>query len=160
VIHVATAARRWWLPAAAAIGAVVAIALVVTAPEDDVPLLDTADTSAGSVAELAGLALPASTDEFLTARLDDGSQMDVTFTLDTGETELFVSGSDLAEPVTGQRVILHSSPLWELNPADGTVHGTTDRYGRLVRLVELVEEGDRTRVRISLRPDVADGGTD
>jgi hypothetical protein len=110
------------------------------------------DTGADSVAELGGLALPDSTSDFLTARLDDDSQLDVTFTIAAESEEEFLQGSALADPVEDQRVILHSSPLWELN-AEGTVRGSSDLAPTGVRrAVELVEEGGLVRVRLVITP--------
>jgi hypothetical protein len=122
--------------------------------------LDLSDTDADAVSELAGLGLPESTSDFLTARLDDDSQLDVTFTIDPAEEAEFVEGSGLPQPVEGERVILHSSPLWELN-TEGTVRGSADRpdpgggstdQPRVRRAVELVEEGDLVRVRLVVTP--------
>lgn len=109
------------------------------------------DTDQASVAELAGLSLPPGTADFLSARLDDDTQLDVTFTLDPAEEAAFLSGSGLGEPVEGERVILHSSPLWKLN-ADAPLRGVEDTSEGLRRRVELVAEDGRTRVRMVLTP--------
>lgn len=152
---------RWWIPLLAVI-ALGGLALVLFGGGDDTDgsesggaTLDLSDTDADSVSELAGLELPDSTSDFLTARLDDDSQLDVTFTIDPADEATFLDGSDLPRPVEGGRVILHSSPLWELN-AEGTVSGSVDTAGAgtssVARTVELVAEGDRLRVRLVITP--------
>lgn len=123
--------------------------------------LELTDTDAQSVSELAGLELPESTADFLTARLDDDTQLDVTFTIDPDDEPSFVEGSGLAPPSTGERVIFHASPLWELN-AEGPVRGSTDtspgkvdptsEHQGVSRAVELVDEGELVRVRLVLSP--------
>ncbi len=108
------------------------------------------DLSQTAVAELTGLAVPATATEFLTARLDDDRQLDITFVMPSDEVAAFVTGSGLPEPVADQRVVLHSSPLWMLNPDAGvSVSGVTDSTGQVDRAVELVPTGaDDVRARI------------
>jgi hypothetical protein len=120
---------------------------------DSVPReqLDIQDTDQESIADLAGLSLPEDTEDFLTARLDDDTQLDVTFTLDPAEEADFLTGSGLGQPVEDQRVVFHSSPLWKLNP-ETDVRGSENTAGGLRRQVELVAEDDRTRVRLVVTP--------
>lgn len=108
------------------------------------------DTSQAAVEELTGLAVPAEASEFLTARLDDGRQLDVTFVVPAAAVDAFVSGSGLPEPVADERVVLHSSPLWKLNPDEGsTLAGTSDEFESVQRAVELVTQPDGSvRARI------------
>jgi len=108
------------------------------------------DLSQPAVAELGGLEVPADATEFLTARLEDDRQLDITFTMPAAAVDAFVQGSGLPEPVADQRVVLHSSPLWKLNPDAGTpVSGASDTVGELNRSVELVTEGAGVvRVRV------------
>jgi hypothetical protein len=108
------------------------------------------DLSAAAVAELTGLAVPDDAADYLTARLENERQLDVTFTLPASAEAEFISGSGLAEPVPGQRVVLHSSPLWKLNAEDGAeIRGVADTTGQVNRAVELVDEGpDIVRARI------------
>ena len=113
--------------------------------------LEVGGTDRASVSELAGLSLPPGTADFLSARLDDDTQLDVTFTLDPAAEAAFLAGSGLDEPAEGQRVILHSSPLWKLN-ADAPLRGVEDTSEGLRRRVELVAEDGRTRVRMVLTP--------
>lgn len=108
------------------------------------------------LAEAAELDLPAGTADFLTARLPDRSQLDVTFTVATDEAQGFVTGSGLPTPVAGDRMILHASPLWELNPGS-EIRGAQDTVPGpdgvdLRRAVELVDEDGRVRVRMVITP--------
>ena len=65
------------------------------------------------------------------------------------EEAAFIEASGLPEPVDDERVILHSSPLWKLNPDDAAViRGAADDAGAVERAVELVDEGDRVRARV------------
>lgn len=136
------------------------------------------DLSRESVEAWSGLVLPPSAEEFLTATV--GSQLDVTFTMAPEDVDTFVEGSALPAPQPERRVVLHSSPLWKLNPtADpdrdagegaetGTpageseaddaetavpsseIRGVTDVRGTVGRSVELVPEGGLVRARVVL----------
>jgi hypothetical protein len=106
-------------------------------------------TSMENVAERAGFNFPESTDDFLTAQPESRSQMDVTLTIDPAEAEAFLKESGFPPAVADKRLILHSSPLWELNP-DSEVSSTVATHDGIARTVELTEEDGRTRVRIVL----------
>ena len=108
--------------------------------------LDLTDTSQAAVEEVSGLAFPPGTNDFLTAQLDGGSQLDITATVPPAEEAAFLQASGLSAPVAGERVVTHSSPLWELNPS-GTIRGVSDTANGVHRSVELVEEAGRVRVR-------------
>jgi hypothetical protein len=158
---------RWWIPLLGVIALGGLVLVLFGGADEDTDgsgsggaTLELSDTDADSVSELAGLELPDSTSDFLTARLDDDSQLDVTFTIDPADEAAFVEDSGFAEPVEGERVILHSSPLWELNAA-GTVRGAADGPGtegqstdqpQVRRAVEFVGEGDLVRVRLVITP--------
>lgn len=123
-----------------------------SAPAVTLPLQD---TSQAAVEDLTGLVLPAGTADFLTAQLDDGTQLDVTFTIPVAAADSFVSASGLPTPVEGDRVVIHSSPLWKLNP-EGAIRGALDTSGQVSRAVELVPEGtDRLRARVVITPAAA-----
>lgn len=109
------------------------------------------ETDAESVSEMAGLQLPASTGDFMSARLDDDSQLDVSFTISPEDVASFIEGSGLPEPEPDERVITHASPLWNMN-VDGTIRGASDTAGGVARSVELVDEDGRTRVRLVITP--------
>jgi hypothetical protein len=121
------------------------------AADDPAATLGLEDSSQASVEELSGLDFPESASGFLSAQLDDGSQLDLTATFPPSEEAEFLEGSSLAVPVAGERVITHSSPLWDLDPA-GTVRGVTDTRGGVDRAVELVEEEGSIRVRAVITP--------
>lgn len=118
---------------------------------DTRPTLELSDTSKAGVSRTGGLSIPAGAADFLSASTEDRTQLDVTFTLPPGQVAAFVSGSNLATPVAGDRVITHSSPLWKVNP-EGDVSGVADVHSGVARAVETVGEGDRVRVRIVLSP--------
>ena len=155
------------------LGFVAGLALVLLGGDDDVPSaadptitstttpapmepgapLPLDDLSQAAVAELTELEIPADARDFLTARLDDDRQLDITFVLPATAVDAFVADSGLPEPVADQRVVLHSSPLWKLNPEPGTeLSGVLDETERVRRAVELVTEADgsvRARVVIT-----------
>lgn len=114
------------------------------------PTLPIDDLSVAGVEELSGLAVPDDAADFLTAKLDDDQQLDVTFTMAPDEEEAFLAGSGLPPMAVDARVITHSSPLWKLTP-EGQLRGGADIRDGVNRAVELVEEGDRVRVRVTLR---------
>lgn len=113
--------------------------------------LEIGETDIDSVSELAGLSLPDSAEDFMSARLDDDSQLDVSFTIAPADEAAFLDASALPEPQEDQRVITHTSPLWDLN-VEGTIRGAADTAGDVTRAVELVDEDDRTRVRLVITP--------
>lgn len=122
-----------------------------TAPSDPLPL---DDTSQAAIEELTGLSVPADATDFLTARQDDDRQLDLTFVMPASSVAGFVAESGLPQPEADQRVVTHSSPLWKLNPEQGTaLSGATDSYGEVDRAVELVTETDgRVRARVVITP--------
>lgn len=121
----------------------------VTAADDSAPL-PLEDTSQDAIERLTGLAVPEGSTDFLTARLDDGRQLDVTFVMPADSVEGFVAQSGLPELVADERVVIHSSPLWNLNPDDGTtLVGASDTYESVDRAVEVLTAPDGTvRARI------------
>jgi hypothetical protein len=120
------------------------------------PLRD-ADVSKEAIGQLSGLAFPDGTENFLATRVGE-DQFDVTFTMSGSDEPGFIEGSELPAPEVGQRLILHSSPLWELNPAatdDGAttpeIRGTSSSRQGVRRTVELLDEGpDVVRARVVL----------
>ncbi len=113
--------------------------------------------SAGAVTKLTGLVFPAAMTNFLTAELEGGSQLDITFVMAADQVPDFVKSSGLPEPAQDKRLILHSSPLWKLNPdEDTTLSSAQDDHGDVHRVVELLtnkETGaDHVRARIVITP--------
>lgn len=167
--RLANATKLRLLGLIAVVLAVIGIVLVITAGDDDpprapsttttslapgatpTPTLPLKNTSIAGVNTLAGLRIPTDAGKFLATFPEARTQLDVSFTLAPDQVAAFVSGSGLAAPVAGTRVISHSSPLWKLNP-DGEVSGTADTHGAVARAVETVPEGDKVRVRIVLTP--------
>lgn len=170
--------RNLVVGAVLAVGFVVGLSLVLFGGEDDEPAgddrasqptdpantttseplepgapLPLGDLSQPAVSELTGLQFPPDARDFLTARLDDDRQLDITFVLPAESVATFISDSGLPEPVADQRVVLHSSPLWKLNPEEGApISGILDETDDVRRAVELVTEPDgsvRARVVIT-----------
>lgn len=126
------------------------------APSEQGEPLPLDDVSQAAIAELTGLAFPADATEFLTANTDDDRQLDITFVMPTAAVAGFVSGSGLPDPVADQRVVVHSSPLWKLNPDETTpISGISDTSGDVARSVELLTQDDgtvRARIVITAAP--------
>ncbi|MGB3412303.1 MAG: hypothetical protein WBA45_14035 [Microthrixaceae bacterium] len=125
-----------------------------TAPRRELPL---DDLSAGALTKLTGLVFPTAMTDFLTAELEGGSQLDITFVMATELVADFVKASGLPKPAQDKRLILHSSPLWKLNPEeDTTLSSAQDDHGEVHRVVELLtnnETGaDQVRARIVITP--------
>ena len=115
------------------LGLLAGLVLVVTGggsePPDDTAATRATlpeDTSLAALEEWAGLAFPEGTADLLTAR-PGPEQLDVTFTMPAAAEADFVDGSDLPELVAGERQVLHSSPLWRLNPGSGEDGAGEDR---------------------------------
>ena len=150
-----------------AAGLIVGLFLVVTGGGSDSPGVTTtteppaarpepltlpAELTQDAVATLSGLAIPTTASEFLTARLDSDRQLDVTFVIPADSVDAFVADSGLASPEDDQRVVLHSSPLWKLNPDPGTtLRGSSDTVDGVHRAVELLTATDGSvRIRAVL----------
>lgn len=164
-------APRWAGPAlglAAVLAVVVGVTLVVTGGEDPAPRPSTTTTApagrsrptlplagrtltVAEVEDLAGVDVPDGAADFLSAQLDDQRQLDVTFTIPADSVDAFVVGSALPRPEPGRRVVAHSSPLWQLNP-EGAVSGARDVREGVARAVEVIDDGDRRRVRLVISP--------
>ncbi len=109
------------------------------------------DTSLAAVEELSGLAVPDSATDVLTAKLDNDRQLDLTFVMPADAEAGFLTGSGLPPLTPDNRVVLHSSPLWKLNPGV-PIRGVADVRDGVNRAVELVPEPDgRVRARITLQ---------
>ncbi len=117
--------------------------------ESETSALGFEDSSIDEVARRAGFDFPGSTEEFLTAQPDGQAQMDITFTAEESEVDEFLVDSNLPPKKAGERVILHSSPLWELNP-DSEISSSVGSHGGIGRTVEITDEDDRSRIRIVL----------
>jgi hypothetical protein len=148
------------------IGLVVGVSLVVTGGDDTEPTTSTQapttapsaplpldDLSSAGISEFTGLVVPPDATDFLTARLDSDRQLDLTFVTTAEGAAAFVEASGLPEPVADERIVLHSSPLWKLNPEDDvTLRSTQDTVDGVRRAVELLESADgsvRARVVIT-----------
>ena len=106
--------------------------------------------TADEVSEVAGLVWPPSMEGYRSVRLDPG-ELDVTFRLPNAEVARFVedSGFDRLQP--GRRIVdQHMSPLWEVNPPDGsTTAWAESKVDGILRRLEVVtasgaEAGDAT----------------
>ncbi|MFZ4517473.1 MAG: hypothetical protein ACOYOP_03740 [Microthrixaceae bacterium] len=148
--------------------AAVGVFLVVTGGDDPTPAgtasspstpgtgrptstLPLKDTSLAAVEQFSGLAVPASATDLLTARLENDRQLDLTFVMPADAEEEFLTGSGLPPLTADNRVVIHSSPLWKLNPGV-PLRGVADVRDGVNRAVELVPEPDgRIRARITLQ---------
>jgi hypothetical protein len=92
--------------------------------------------------------------EFLTSRRDTNRQLDLTFVIPTTSAATFLADSGLPAPVANKRIVLHSSPLWKVNPEEGsTLSSSQGKFGSVNRAVELVGEGpDLIRARVVITP--------
>lgn len=108
------------------------------------PSLPVEDLSLAGIAEWSGLAIPADAADFLTARPSD-TQLDVTFTIPAEDEDDFVEASGLDAPVAGARLVLHSSPLWKLNPGSDDETGSTDVPATDPTVSSTVAEGPEIR---------------
>ena len=119
---------------------------------DAAPLdIDVEDMSSASVEQLTGLVFPDAATGFQSAITETRTQLDVTFVIPESAEAEFLDASGLAEPVEGERTILHSSPMWKLNADDekATFRGVAVETEQVRRAVELVSNGDgTTTVRI------------
>jgi hypothetical protein len=103
--------------------------------------LDDVEFTVDGIEAFTGIVVPDDGEEFLTGRLDNDRQLDITFLFPVDGEAAFLESSQLPEPVEGQRVVLHGSALWELNPPEGVeIRGATDTFGEVRRAFELVEE--------------------
>jgi hypothetical protein len=123
--------------------------------------IPTDDLSLAAVEGWSGLDIPEAAEGFLTARAG-ADQLDLTFTMAPEDEQAFVRSSALPEPLPGRRYVLHSSPLWKLNPGSDdapdtpddsptdtevgptvpapVIRGTADSRAGITRVVELVDE--------------------
>jgi hypothetical protein len=88
------------------------------------------------LAEAAGLNFPTSVSGYRSVRIT-GSELNVSFTIAAADVDMFVSGSHLGTLTANKRIILHSSPVWDLNPT-GTVQSAVNSRRGVERGVEVV----------------------
>lgn len=117
--------------------------------DSETSALEFEDSGIDEVAKRAGFDFPDSTEEFLTTQPDGQAQMDITFTAEETEVDEFLVDSNLPPAKAGERVILHSSPLWDLNP-DSEISSSVGNHGGIGRTVEITDEDGRSRIRIVL----------
>lgn len=115
------------------------------------------EATAAGIAEMAGLVFPTEMIEFRSAANPNRQQLDLMFSAPPASVSRFLSDSELPSPTEGERLILHGSPLWELNPGENTaISSTEDRSNKIARTVELVtntaDPAANVVVRISLVP--------
>lgn len=115
------------------------------------PLPFEGSTSKAGLQKAAGLRFPASSTDYRATRVGEG-ELDVTFRYQSGETDSFIAGSKLPA-LRDERVLLHPSPLWDLDPG-GPVRSTTDTRNGLRIALEIVDGGETSTVRLV----VASGG--
>lgn len=132
------------------------------------PTLPSIDMTADELSRLGGLEFPEDMTDFRSVALENNLQFDITFTIPASSVDTFIRDSELPTPVEGNRVLIHASPLWDMNPPEGTtVAASKDRHGDVDRAVELLTvtpdqttdpsvgsatNGEITTVRITLTP--------
>jgi hypothetical protein len=112
------------------------------------------DLSVTAITEMSGLTFPTDMTEFLTSRGDTNRQLDLTFVIPSASAATFLADSGLPAPVANKRVVIHSSPLWKVNPQEGsTISSSQGRFGQVKRAVELVGESPGfIRARVVITP--------
>lgn len=115
----------------------------VTAPSVTLPF---DAPSASQLASAAGLLFPGSLMDYRSVKFD-AATLNVGFTLAANDVDSFTTGSSITlSPDT--RLITHSSPVWEQNPA-GSISSGKKTYNGLTSTVEVASTGaDRVTVRL------------
>jgi len=115
----------------------------VTAPSVTLPF---DAPSASQLATAAGLLFPGSVADYRSVKFD-AATLNVGFTMAANDVDSFATGSSLTlNPDT--RLITHSSPVWEQNPA-GSISSGKKTYNGLTSTVEVASTGaDRVTVRL------------
>lgn len=115
--------------------------------DDASPLIEQVAPTKADLARDARITFPASTADFRLVRIS-GSQLDVTFTIASADVDAFASGSGITL-TEGRRVITHASPLWDV-AVTGSMSGGSSTKGNLDRSAEVVPDGDRATVRLTV----------
>ena len=112
------------------------------------------DLSVTAITKMSGLTFPTDMTEFLTSRGDTNRQLDLTFVIPSALAATFLADSGLPAPVANKRVVFHSSPLWKVNPPEGsTISSSQGKFGQVNRAVELVGESPGfIRARVVITP--------
>ena len=112
------------------------------------------DLSVAAITEMSGLTFPTDMTEFLTSRGDTNRQLDLTFVIPSASAATFLADSGLPAPVANKRLVIHSSPLWKVNPPEGsTISSSQGKFGQVKRAVELVgERPGFIRARVVITP--------
>ena len=112
------------------------------------------DLSVTAITEMSGLTFPTDMTEFLTSRGDTNRQLDLTFVIPSASAATFLADSGLPAPVANKRLVIHSSPLWKVNPPEGsTISSSQGKFGQVKRAVELVgERPGFIRARVVITP--------
>ena len=112
------------------------------------------DLSVTAITKMSGLTFPTDMTEFLTSRGDTNRQLDLTFVIPSASAATFLADSGLPAPVANKRVVFHSSPLWKVNPPEGsTISSSQGKFGQVKRAVELVGESPGfIRARVVITP--------
>lgn len=102
--------------------------------------------SRSEIARRAGIAFPASTTKFESVKA--GDELHVVCTIPTADLGAFETGSKVTL-VAGKRVVIHASPIWDLNPT-GLISGASSRFGAIDRDIEAAVDGATATIRIVL----------
>jgi hypothetical protein len=92
------------------------------------------------LADIASLGFPDSVTGYRSARVGP-AELDVTFQLPADDVPDFLDASQLGDLAPGRRIIVHPSPLWDLDPGPGAmVASAQSEVDGLVRRVEVVTD--------------------
>lgn len=105
-------------------GFIIGVVLIVTdlnSSDDNNADLQLQGTSAAEISERTGLFFSDDLAEFRSALSETGEQVDIRFVATAAEVEAFISESELPPLTKNQRLLTHSSPVWDLNPVGSPI---------------------------------------
>lgn len=121
-------------------------AAATTSPSATLPFQS---PSKRELAAATGIVFPTSVRDYRSVSTGP-TAIDVAFSMSSADVAAFASESSI-ELTAGQRLITHSSPVWDQNPV-GSISGGRVRNGTITSTVEVVSDGgDRVTVRLAVK---------
>ena len=100
------------------------------------------------LAAATGIVFPRSVRDYRSVAIGP-TAIDVAFSMASADVAAFASDSSI-ELSAGQRLITHSSPVWDQNPV-GSISSGQVRKGTITSMIEVVSgSGDRVTVRLAV----------